>query len=85
MKNLTQKNKLLDFLLNSCRQLLQVVARYKSIAVGEEDSFAVYNDRLWLSVDLYTCLLGKPSKCPNVVVTNEEVDLYSFFTPVVLI
>ena len=77
MKYLTKENKLLDFLLNSCRQLLQVVARYKSIAVGEEDSFAVYNDRLWLSVDLYTCLLGKPSKGPDIMVSDEKMELYT--------
>ena len=78
MKYLTQEDELLHFLLEGLGQLLQVVARHQSIAMGKEDAFAVDGDGCWLAVDLYTCLLGEPTESPDVVVSNEEVDLYSF-------
>ena len=46
--------------------------------MGKEDAFAVDGDGSWLAVDLYACLLGEPTESPDVVVANEEVDLYSF-------
>ena len=78
MKDLTQEDKLLHLLLEGLGQLLQVVARHQSIAMGKEDAFAVDGDGCWLAVDLYACLLGEPTESPDVVVANEEVDLYSF-------
>ena len=78
MKDLTQEDKLLHLLLEGLGQLLQVVARHQSIAMGKEDAFAVDGDGCWLAVDLYACLLGEPTESPDVVVAYEEMDLYSF-------
>ena len=77
VKDLTQEDELLHLLLEGLGQLLQVVARHQSIAMGKEDAFAVDSDGCWLAVDLCACLLGEPSECPDIVIANEEVDLYS--------
>ena len=45
--------------------------------MGKEDAFAVDGDGFWLSVDLYACLLGEPSKSPDIMIANKEVDWYS--------
>ena len=78
MKDLAQEDELLHLLLEGLGQLLQVVARHQPIAVRKEDTFAVDGDGCGFSVDLYACLLGQPSECPNIVISNKEVNIYSF-------
>ena len=74
---LAQEDEVLDFLLNTLGQKLQIVAGYQSVAVSQEETFSVDGDSCRLAMDLYARLLGEPTESPNVVVSDEEVDLYS--------
>ena len=78
MKHSAQEDELPNLLLHFLRQLLQVVAGYESIAVGEENALAIELYALGFTVHLNACLLRQPTESPNIVVTNEEVHGYAF-------
>ena len=78
MKYSAQKDELLDFLLYRFGELLQVVARYQSISVSKEDTLAVEYYAFGFSMNDYTRLFLQPTKSPNVVIANKEVNINTF-------